>query len=194
MRISRAWILLLACVAVRSPEASAQSLTVRLDRDQLRVAAPRTHFLAGEPLERLHNGASVNYVFQVVVSAERSGRALARIQQRFAVSYDLWEEKFAVSKLGASPRSVSHLSAAAAEAWCLDNLPVAAGNLPADGPFWIRLEFRTEDAKESADSADNSGLTLSGLIDIFSKRSRDDRLRGYEEAGPFRLAEIKKKR
>lgn len=191
MRINRALIVLFLYITSTS-SLSAQALTVRIDRDQLRIAAPRTHFLVGEPLDRLHNGASVNYVFQVVVSPERSGRALTRVQHRFTVSYDLWEEKFAVSRLDPSPRSVSHLSAAAAEAWCLDNLQLPVSQIPADKPFWIRLELRTEEPKTAAED-NNSGFTLSGLIDIFSRRSREEQLRRYEEVGPLRLSDIKKR-
>jgi len=118
---------------------------------------------------------------------------LARSQQQFAISYDLWEEKFAATKLGSSPRSISHLSAAAAEAWCIDNVTIPVANLKANQPFWIRLEYRAQESGASAEQSDNSGFTLTGLIDIFSRRTRSEQLHGSEEVGPLRLEGLKRK-
>jgi len=116
---------------------TAQSLTARVDRDQLHIVSPRVHFLTGEALNRLRDGATVVYALQLTVRGERAGKALARTEERFAVSYDLWEEKFAITKLGQSPRSVSHLSAAAAEAWCVENTAIPIGVLPGDAAIAI---------------------------------------------------------
>jgi hypothetical protein len=170
-----------------------QSLSARIDRDQLRVLAPRFRFLVGEPLTRLRNGATVNYEFQLVLRIDRNSRPVARAQQRFAVSYDLWEEKFAVTRLNPAPRSVSHLSAAAAEAWCVDNVSVPLAALAPEQAFWLRLDFRTEDPNDSINQPESTGTTLSALIDIFSRRSRSEQLRGSDEVGPLRLADLRKK-
>ena len=105
---------------------------------------------------------------------------------RFVFSYDLWEEKFAVTRLEPSPRAISHLSAAAAEAWCLDSLMIPTGNLPADRPFWVSLTYRAESPGQRGVS-DNSGLTLGGLVDIFSRRNQRQPVSGSRNAGPFRL-------
>ncbi|PYS42767.1 MAG: hypothetical protein DMG14_02905 [Acidobacteria bacterium] len=172
---------------------AAQSLTARLDGDQLRIAAPRLHFLLGEALNRLHDGATVKYQFQLTTRADRSGTVLARAQEQFAISYDLWEEKFAVTKIGSPSRSISHLSAAAAETWCVDNMTIPVAALNANQPFWIRLDYRADQATAAADPQDNSGFTLSGLIDIFSRRTRNEQLHGSEEVGPLRLENLKKK-
>src|SRR4029077_16930750 len=171
----------------------AQSLTARVDRDELHIAAPRMHFLTGEGLDRLRDGVTVIYEFQLTARADKAGKVFARSQERFAVSFDLWEEKFAVTKLGSSPRSVSHLSAAAAEAWCVENtsLPVAA--LPANESIWLRVEYRADNSTSTPDQPDNSGFTLSGLIDIFSRRPRSEQVHGAEELGPFRLENLKRK-
>jgi hypothetical protein len=171
----------------------AQSLSARIDRDQLHIAAPRLHFLMGEALGRLRDGATVRYEFQLAARADRNGRVIARTQEHFAVSYDLWEEKFAITKEGASPRSVSHLSAAAAEAWCVENTSMPAAALAGNPSFWLRLDYRVDDSAVPADPADNSGFTLSGLVDIFSRRTRGEQLHGFEEAGPLRLDNLKRK-
>src|SRR5689334_24766963 len=103
---------------------TAQSFTARVDGDRLRITSSRLHFLVGEALNRLHDGGTVRYGFQLTATSDRNSGILARTDEQFSISYDLWEEKFAVSKGGPSPRSISHLSAAAAEAWCIDNITI----------------------------------------------------------------------
>jgi hypothetical protein len=172
---------------------AAQSLTARLDGDRLRIAAPRLHFLVGEALTRLRDGVTVRYEFLLTVRNDRNGRPVGRAEERFAVSYDLWEEKFAVTKLGASPRTVSHLSAAAAEAWCIENVSITGMSLAANRPVWIRVDYRAAELNAASDPQDNSGFTLSGLVDIFSRRQRSEPLHGSEEVGPLNLDSLKKK-
>ena len=108
-------------------------------------------------------------------------------------TYDLWEEKFAITKEGSSPRSVSHLSAAAAEAWCVENTSMPVAGLAGNQQLWLRLDYRVDDSAVPGDPVDNSGFTLSGLVDIFSRRPRGEQLHGFEEAGPLRLDSLKRK-
>ena len=159
----------------------------------MRIAAPRLHFLVGESLGRLRDGATVRYAFQLTARADRTGRAAGASEEQFAVSYDLWEEKFAIARLGASPKSVSHLSAAAAEAWCVDNTTLPVAGLSSNQPFWVRLDYRTDDSTAPVEPSDNSSFTLSALIDIFSRRTRNEQLHGAEEIGPLRLDNLKKR-
>ena len=182
----------LSFVLVTVAMLTAQSLTARVDRDQLHIVSPRVHFLTGEALNRLRDGATVVYALQLTVRGEKAGKALARTEERFAVSYDLWEEKFAITKLGQSPRSVSHLSAAAAEAWCVENTAIPIGVLPGDAAIWLRLDYRADNSTTS-DQQDTSSFTLSGLIDIFSRRPRSEQVHGSEEVGPLRLDTLRKK-
>jgi hypothetical protein len=173
------------------PAALAQSLAVRLDGDRLRVSAPNLRFLAGRPLERLKNGASVAFDVQLSLSIE-GGRVRERAADRFGISYDLWEERFSVTSLGPSARSVSRLTPTAAEAWCLDHLALPAAGLPPARPFWIRLEVRAEDPRERLTAVGETGISLSRLIEIFSRPARDPQARWTEEAGPLRLADIQR--
>src|SRR5690606_34440680 len=139
------WLTCAGAVAVLAPPVStAQSLGVRIEADQLRVNAPQLRMLSGEPLNRLRDGAAVSYVFQLSVLAERGGRPLASAAFRFVVSYDLWEEKFAVTRMEPSRQSVSHLSAEAAEQWCLDSIGLSIQGLSPDAPLWVLLEFQAE--------------------------------------------------
>lgn len=183
--------LLLLCVLASI--AVAQSLTAHIEGEQLHIASSRVHFLTGEALQRLRDGATVNYQFDLTARPDRAVKALSRSVERFAVSYDLWEEKFAVTKLGSAPKSVSHLSAAAAEAWCVGNVSMPSGVLPAKDSFWIRLDYRAEEPGGTGEQADNSSFSLSNLVDIFSRRTREEQVHGSEEIGPLRLADLKKR-
>jgi hypothetical protein len=172
----------------------AEDLRLQIESDRVRVSAPQLHFLTGHPLERLHNGAAITYLLQLTVRAERAGRVLARIPERFTVSYDLWEEKFSVTRHAVPARSASNLSIAAVESWCIENISLSISDLPADRPFWVTLEYQSEEPKDQA-KGDPVSLTLGSLIDIFSRRTRDDQeVRGSAEAGPLRLEELRKKK
>ena len=170
-----------------------QNLKVRAEADRLRVSAGQLHFLTGRALEKLHDGASVTYRLLLTIHSEKAGKTLARVLQRFTVSYDLWEEKFSATRLDTPARSASNLSSAKLEAWCLDNLSLPLAELPANRSFWVRLEFETEEPRDPG-NPDNSPLTLSSLIDIFSRRGHEDEtVRGFDEVGPLTLTELRKK-
>jgi hypothetical protein len=79
--------------------------------------------------------------------------------------------------------------AAAAEAWCVEQLAVpltALGTLGRDLPFWIRLEYRLLDS-DATQEAPDSGYSLQALIDALSRRRKAESSTRALEAGPFRL-------
>ena len=160
------------------------------DGDALVVGVSGFSFIKGEPLVRLKDGRSVRVDLELdVLPAPRAG-AVAGSRQTFVLSYDLWEERFAVTHVAAVTRSMTHLSAPAAEAWCLGQLrvPVASlGRLGGELPFWIRLEYRVLDGDGAPAAANGPAFTLQGLIDALSRRRAPDGLSHAVEAGPFRL-------
>ena len=93
----------------------AQDLVLRRAGDELRVAAPRLHFLTGKPLERMRNGAAVTFDMQVTILPDNRQVILRRGFERFVISYDLWEEKFSVTRVRSARATASHLTAEAAE-------------------------------------------------------------------------------
>ncbi len=169
----------------------AQTLNLHLDGDQLRVSTPRLGILTGRALERLHNGAPVAFAFQLTLSTDRHATSLFRDIKRFIFSYDLWEETFSVVRLGHPRRSVSRLSAPAAEAWCMDNMALKLAGLSPGKPFWTRLEVRLERPKEAV-SDEDAGVSVARLIEIFSRRARGDEAPRVVEAGPVRIADLTK--
>lgn len=177
---------LAACLCVL-----AQDLTVRRAADALLVSAPRLHFLTGKPLERMRNGASVTYDMQLSVLNESRQLVLRRGFERFVVSYDLWEEKFSATRMRTARTSASHLSAEAAESWCLDRLSVPVGGLGTDKPVIVRLDIRAQESKDRRASDDDTGISLGRLIEIFSRAGNPSSGTQWRaEAAPISLQSI----
>ena len=185
VRIALALVALLAWPAVRS---AAQGLTVDAVGDALKIRAPGFSFLKGEPLARLKDGRSVRVELTGLVLPGPGQQPVAAARRVFALSYDLWEERFAVTTVEARAQSVSHLAQTAAEAWCVGQLAIpltALGALGSDQPFWIRLEYQILDSDPASDQPD-SGYTLQALIEVFSRRRKTEASPHALEAGPFR--------
>ena len=142
--------------------------------------------LEGRALERLHNGSSVPYDFQLQALAENKRTVLRRTASRFVFSYDLWEEKFAVTRVSEERRSASHLSAGAAETWALDHIMFRTSDLPRVATVWLKLEVRADDAERDPLATD-SGISLADLIEVFSRTARPTQQKWTFESGPVRL-------
>jgi len=179
----------LLCVVVR---VVAQELSVRNGGDQLHISAPTLHFLSGKPLERLHNGSIVAYDFQLSVLAESKTAVLRRNFERFDFSYDIWEERFKVERMRSTQSTADHLTAAMAEAWCLDNMAFPSTGLPFDQLVWIRLEVRAQEAKEPQPVPGEQGISIASLIEIFGRASKAKQPQYWKlEAGPMKLADLR---
>ncbi len=186
-RATLAIALVLAWPAVRT---FAQAVTVRVVGDALHVRAPGFGFIKGEPLARLKDGRSVRVDLTLSVSGKPGAASVAQTRRIFVLSYDLWEERFAVMEASTPRRSISHVTAPDAEAWCIDQLSVslgALGPLGRDFPFWIRLEYRVLDGTGASPADEESGYTLRWLIEALSRRHKTADLANSLEAGPLRL-------
>ena len=176
--------LLLSWVAV-----GAQAVTVNRVGNAVAVHAPGFTFIKGEPLARLKDGRSVRVDLELAVLPKPGAPGVTQSRQTFVLSYDLWEERFAVAHVGGSSR-LAYLTSAAAEAWCLGQVTIstsAMGSFGRDLPFWVRLEYRIQDDDVAPGSVDGSGSTLQTLIDALSKRRKAQDWTHAIEAGPFRL-------
>jgi hypothetical protein len=163
-------------------------LTVERDGDLLRLRAPQLDFLAGAPLARLHDGRSVTYVLTASIQVHR-GAHVHGLTREVIFSYDLWEERFSVVQRDDVKVSALHLTAAAAEAWCVDLLALPVRAAPADGPFVVKLACSLREG--NAPTADGpSATTLTGLIDFFSRKEPSAPPRWEASSLPLRLAEL----
>jgi hypothetical protein len=176
-------------------EYNAHRLLPRIEGEYLHVGASNFSFLTGKSLQRLKDGASVAFVAQLIVfDTPNFVIPDARVVARFAVSYDIWEERFSVAKVAdrlEQKRTISHQLAPAAENWCLDSLAIHRTELPVDRPFYLRLDLRVEDPRDQLGVIGDSGISLSNLVEIFSRpiRDRQDRYPSWT-AGPMRLEDI----
>lgn len=189
-RISRRSWLLAGLASPLFRLGAAESLAVSFDGDNLRVAAPGLHFLTGRPLERLKDAATVAFLSQLTLFSDDRGTVFKRAIERLVVSYDLWEEKFSVTIPGGGRRSILNVSAGQAESWCLENLAISAMGLTPERPFWLRFDLRTADRRELASVVGDSGLSLSGLIDLFSRKPGEGDVSWTRSYGPFRLLDL----
>jgi hypothetical protein len=187
---------LLLCASVLPIDLGAQDLAVHLDGDYLRVSLPHIDFLQGKPLDRLKDGASVAFLGQLTITlTPTSLNPIARSVGRFALSYDIWEERFSVTKIGQTPdsrRSASHLSAQATENWFFDNLGIDRSQIPADKQFYVNLDLRVEDPRDQVGVIGDPGINLTRLIEIFGRPNRGAQPRWLKSSGPFRLDDLRK--
>jgi len=189
-RISRRrWLVAGLAIPLLRGRAS-ESLNVTFDGDNLHIAAPDLHFLTDKPLQRLRNADTVVFLAQLTLFSDDRGTLLRPpVRERLIVSYDLWEEKFAVKIPGVLAQPKSHLTAPQAEQWSTENLAISALGLAPDRPFWLKFELRTTAQKELSSLVGDSGISISSLmIDMLSRRPGADELSWTRSAGPLRLA------
>ncbi len=199
VQVTRRWWLLVSLSAPLAIALGAQQFESRLEAGNLiRISAPGFQFLAGKPLERLKNGSSVSFLGQLTLSTDGNRTIEQRAIARFALSYDIWEERFAavrysLSRTEEASRKSSPLSEAAIQTWCLDSLAVDASRIPLDQQVWVRLELRIEDSHDTGGLLGEPGISISRLIDLFSRPARPSQDHWQLDAGPFRLTDLKRK-
>jgi hypothetical protein len=147
-----------------------ENLAAVFDGDMLRPLAPALHFLTGKALYRLESAQTVVFLSQLTLFHDDHATIFRRTPQRFFVSFDIWEEKFKVTIPGAVPESKLGLTAAQAESWCLENLAISALGMAPERLFWLRFELRTADPKDLSGVVGDTGISISGLIELFSRK------------------------
>jgi hypothetical protein len=188
-RLAHAALVILATAAWHEARLVSQTMTVAVVNGAVQPQAPGFRFIDGEPLARLRDGQSVRVELELSVLASPGAAAIVQRRQAFVLSYDLWEERFAVSMAGNPSRAMSHLTSAAAEAWCLQQLAVPVselGGLGRSEPFWMRLEYRVPNGGAARDT-DDGGFTLRGMIEALSRRRQTGDVTRAIEGGPFRI-------
>jgi hypothetical protein len=193
MNIYKRQILLLAlgCFLYVSAPANPESISAERHGDHLHVIASQLHFISGRAVEKLRNGAAITYAIKILVVAQNAREKAFFLQERFTISFDLWEEKYSVIQRKPDGRSASRLTSSAAEAWCLENMPIPVRSVPERQPFMIRLECSTEEDEETVKGDIRPSLSLAALIDIFSRKNPEDALLWEAAGGPFLLEHLK---
>lgn len=187
--IGRAIPLIFVAIVVDLVWLGAQSVAVTRVNETLHVRAPEFRFLQGRVLAQLRDGRTARLDVRLELLGRANGPVLAQTEQAFNVSFDLWEERFAVTRLGQPARSVSHLTSTAAEAWCLENVTIAASAIQPDrrNAVWMRLVLRARDDAPARQTDEESGFSIRILIDALGRRDARDAQPLVLEAGPFNV-------
>ena len=197
VRTIKTWWLVAAFVSGFGLAMLAEDLRLNWRNSYLEFSAPHMHFLTGQPLERLQHGVQVPFDFKVSLYSGSKNHLFSQLAERFLVSYDVWGETFSVVKTQSPRLIVTHLAAAEAEAWCLKQMPVYPAGLTDAETFWARVEVRVPPDGKSAnpfgrDSISESGINLTGLIDLFSRPPASAQPHWTLDAGPLTLEEVKR--
>jgi hypothetical protein len=198
-RTIKTWWLIAAFLSGLAFALAAEDLILSTQDNRLEFAAPRLHFLVGKPLERLRNAAEVSFAFRITLFSGNQTHKLQETASRFVVSYDLWEEKFSVTKLANPRKTARHLADTAAEAWCLREMSMDVSGVGGKEPLWARLEIRAEDSKDGGlpfgrGNITDSGISLTSLIDVFSRPPAVTQTHFNVETGPVTLDELRRSR
>ena len=200
MRTIKPWWVIAAFFSGLAFAMFAEELILTTHESRLEFAAPRVHFLVGKPLERLRNALEVPFDFKITLWSGTHNHKLRETQDRFVVSYDLFEETFSVTKLVTPRRTARHLTNIAAEAWCFQQMAQDLTGVGPKEPLWASLEIRAQDGKEAGlpfgrGNITDSGISLTSLIEIFSRPAATTQPHwGPIETGPVTLDELKRGR
>jgi hypothetical protein len=180
-------LLVLATLVVEGAAPAVRTVWTSRRGDMLHVRASGIEFITGAPLVRLKDGRSIRVALEAATAPAEGGPFDVRAQAQAVLSYDLWEERFAVSRVDVK-RSISHLAARDAEAWCLEQLAFPLSVLRSQSAaFWIRLTYRLQDEDQPSERDDQGGFTLRGLIDRFSRRAGAEVWADTVVSGPIRI-------
>jgi hypothetical protein len=199
VRAIKAWWLVLAFVGGIAFAMMAEELRLNWRNNRLELSAPHVHFLGGRPLELLKNAASVPFNFNVTLWSGNKSHLYAQRYDQFVISYDLWDEKFKVVKTQSPVAKIERLTQSAAESWCFDQMSTDMSGVGGSEPLWLRVEIRAEDGKSGGlfgrggrGSVSEAGISLSSLIEIFSRPAQQQSHWGPYDIGPFTVDELKR--
>jgi hypothetical protein len=168
------WWLLVAFLSGMAVAMFAEELILRAHDSRLEFA-PQVPFLSAPPLlARLHNAEEVPFDMKATVWTGNRTQQFAHNEERFVVSFDIWEETFAAIRMKEPQKQVRHMNAKALEVWCMSQMSLDLTGLGGSEPFWARLEIRAEKPEKDAGlfgqpSIGESGISLIPLIDLFSR-------------------------
>jgi hypothetical protein len=177
---------------VFAPSPNLGPLSVSLDGDTLLVSAPKLPLIEGPILTRLKNGNSVAFDFHLALWTGARDNIRRRSFERFVVSYDLWEEKFAVEGLRKPRAHATRLAPDAVGPWCLKQISIPKVDFATDEALWVRLDVRAVDPRQDAELFDSNGVSVMNLIDILSRPARNAANRWTIESGALRASAIRR--
>ncbi len=184
---------LIALISLFLHSLVAQSISPRLNDGQLSLNALNVKFLEGKALDRLKNGQSVSFDFQMQLLDGL--KPLGRTLHRFVLSYDLWEETFSAVQLSqTSPRtpiySTNRLKSDAVAGWCLGRMQLPLPFIDKAKPLTMQLEIRSSGAKLANPLRPQGSVDLGVLVEIFSRPADPKEVRFTATTQTFTLGAL----
>jgi hypothetical protein len=113
MRSIRTWWLVVAFLSGMVLAMGVEDLILSSHDNRLEFSTP-VHFLDGQPMARLRNAAEVPFDIQTKLWSGNRNNLVRQAESRFVISFDLWQQDYAVVALQTPRKSKAHLTAAAA--------------------------------------------------------------------------------
>jgi hypothetical protein len=183
--------LLVTGIAILAAAVPAEQLTLDLRGDMLFASARKLDLIQPRLLAQLKQGATVAFDFQLSMWVGNRNTESRRTFERFVVSYDLWEERFAVTTLRKPQARATGMVASSVGAWCLQNLGLPAPKLNPADKMWVRLDVRTVENRRDVEVSPEEGLSLASLVEVFSRGAKSGESRWSLESGPVSFATLR---
>jgi hypothetical protein len=190
----RWWWLALAFLCGVATAMFAEELRMRTQGNRIEFTVPRTHFISGRLLARLKNAEPIALDVQVRLASGVSTNVVRQNTARFAISYDLWEERFSVTQLAPVRKTASHMQASDAEAWCVQQMAITdLAGVSTTQPLWAHMEIRADAERETRlFGISDAGISLTGLVEIFARPAKASQPHWSLDAGPVTLDQLRR--
>ena len=183
--------LLVSGLALLVAAVPAEQLMLDLRGDALFASARQLDLIQPRFLKQLKNGGTVAFDFHLALWVDTRNSVSRRSFERFVVSYDLWEERFAVASLRKPTVRATGLSSGAISNWCLQQVAVPTPRLDHAGTVWVRLDVRAAENRREIEPADDEALSLASLVELLSRPGRAGEARWTLESGAVTLAALR---
>lgn len=168
------WWFLAAFLAGLALAMVAEDLILDRRNNLLEFHAPHTDFFAGKPSQRLNNALEVPFLIRTTLWSGSRNHVYRTATDRFLISEDIWEKTYQVVQVSSPQKRASHLTAKAAQEWCLKQMSLDINGLAGNEPLWAQLDIYAEDAHDGSilsDSVNSAGISLTPLIELLGKSS-----------------------
>jgi hypothetical protein len=190
------WWVLFAFLGGIAAAVGAEELLLRAQGTRLDFTAPRIHYLTGRALTRLHRGEGVAFDIQVTLSAGSQSNTIRKNTAQFLISYDVWGERFQVAKVLPDIKKVDRLTANEAEAWCIQEMSMEISGVASNQPLWAHMDIRAEGEREQPlfgrGNITDNGISLTSLIERFSKLPPATQPHWSLDTGPVTLEQLRR--
>jgi len=196
---TKLWSVSLAFLGGIAAAVGSEELLLHAQGTRVDFQAPRIHYLTGRPLDRMRNGQQIAFDIQVSLAAGSQLNTIRQSTARFVISYDVWgdgEKRFHIAKILPDRKNAARLTANEAEAWCVKEMSMEVTGVANNQPLWAHMDIRADKERErrlfGRDDITDEGISLNGLIEIFSKLPTTTQPHWSLDTGPVTLEQLRR--